>query len=490
MKRHYILGLSLAAGTFLCLSLHSCGDKFLEAQPSDLATTSNYFRSEGEVQTALTGLYDGLQVDATQSGDWQWFMEGLDTYDVLDNSAPRQRFPGSFDNIFNRLYRIATSANTLINRVEQLGTLSDEKKTAVIAQARFLRGLAYFNLGRWYGNVPVITVEQTSESNFQVPRNTQDEVYAQAREDFAFAATPGNLPVRWDDANVGRATQGAALGFLAKVDLYRKDYEGTIAASRQIEALNPPYQLLADYNQVWDVENNEESLFEVQYRASSANDSWWEANGDAVRTAPGGIGTDFAPGGGWGAIIPSTELYAAFEEGDQRKKKSILAPGDTLVRSGNRTVWNGDGTVTRLAFLKHWREASQFNGFNESAQNMILLRYAEVLLNYAEALNEQEQTAAAIAQVNRVRRRANLPDLPEGLSKAQTLDAIFQERRVELCNEFSWWSDLVRTGRLKPFIEKEYGKYGIRWEDHWGLRPIPPAQIDLNPNLRQNPGYQ
>ena len=160
------------------------------------------------------------------------------------------------------------------------------------------------------------------------------------------------------------------------------------------------------------------------------------------------------------------------------------------MRSGNRTVWNGDGTVTRLAFLKHWREASQFNGFNESAQNMILLRYAEVLLNYAEALNEQEQTAAAIAQVNRVRRRANLPDLPEGLSKAQTLDAIFQERRVELCNEFSWWSDLVRTGRLKPFIEKEYGKYGIRWEDHWGLRPIPPAQIDLNPNLRQNPGYQ
>jgi starch-binding outer membrane protein, SusD/RagB family len=476
------------AGSFL----FSCTEKFLELYPTELTALSDYYKTEADAQTALTGAYSALQLDATQSGDyWQWGLEGFETYDV-NTGIPTQRnmnFWG-YGNTWSGLYTIVTRANTVIERVEKMN-LDQDSKAKIIAQARFLRGLAYFNLGRWFGNVPIVTVEQTSESNFLLDQGTQTQAFEQAKTDFEAAASSGALPVRWSGKDIGRVTKGGALGFLAKVKLFMKDNNGVISTTQEINALVPKYQLLKDYDLVWDTDNSEESLFEVQYRGSSSNDDWWEAQGLGVRTAPSGIGGEWAPGGGWGSTSPSKQLYDSFEPTDQRRKKSILAKGDTLRHKGSATylVWNGAGSPTELSIRKHWRHGTLFTGFNESYQNLVILRYSEVLLNYAEALNEVGQADSAIAQVNKIRSRADLNKLaiPTALSKAQIEDAIFKERRTELCGEFSWWSDLVRTGRIKNFITSEYG---LNWENHWNLHPIPPGEINLNTKIKQNPGYQ
>jgi hypothetical protein len=326
--------------------------------------------------------------------------------------------------------------------------------------------------------VPLILQEQTAVSNLKIPRSPAGDIYNQIVQDFTDALAV--LPIKYDENNVGRATRGAALGMLAKAHLFQRDFAGVIARTEELFALGI-YELNEQYtdNFALDKENGNESVFEIQYRESNLGWGGDTRDGHSLSTlsAPAGIGSNFSFGG-YGMHYPSTQLVRAFEPGDIRRRAQILAPGETHIGYIQTSASTGSGYTC----IKWWNEPIPNN---ESPLNQPYLRFAEVLLNYAEALNELSHTEQALIEINKVRNRAGLPAL-SGLDTQQTLDAIFAERRVEFVWEFNFWYDLVRAGRAAEFLQKEYGR---KLQPHQTLFPIPQRELDLNSNLIQNPGY-
>lgn len=306
-----------------------------------------------------------------------------------------------------------------------------------------------------------------------------EQIWQQVVKDLTEAAAL--LPVKHDNANIGRATKGSALGYLAYAQMYLKDWAKAAKASEDLVALTV-YNLVPDYKASFSVnnENNEESVFEVQYRDSQLG--WGPSrNGHYLpqQLAPRGIGETYAPYGGWGNQMPTEQVVNAFEAGDKRRKAQILMEGDSAYFGFKMEK---KFSTTGFAYTKWWQGPDKND---HSKINLKQLRFAEVLLNYAEILNELNRTADAYTYINRVRARAGLAAKPAG-TKAQCLDDIMQERRVETLCEYNQWYQLTRTGKAIAFLKTEYGRTLL---PHQLVFPIPQAELDLNSALTQNPNY-
>lgn len=348
--------------------------------------------------------------------------------------------------------------------------MDESLKTRLIAEARFLRANHYFNLVRTFGGVPIFD-GLPADRNYNIPRNTKEEVYDFILADLQFAKD--NLPANYGATDIGRATLGAANGFIAKVNMYLGNWSQALAASNDV--IGGGYSLLPNFNSVFRIENENsvESIFEIQASFIAGNCDVSNSQYSQVQGVRGQYG--------WGFNVPTLALSNSFEAGDLRRDATIIYRGETTPE-GDFIALIGDNPMYNQ---KSYVPSGQIGTCSEgSEQNIRVLRFAEILLINAEAANELGDTAQALLSVNKVRVRAGLPEL-SGLSQTQLRTAIWKERQSELAMENDRFLDLVRQGNAASVL----GPLGFTAGRN-ELFPIPSESISLsNGVLEQNPGY-
>jgi starch-binding outer membrane protein, SusD/RagB family len=409
----------------------------------------------------------------------------------------------TWKNMYEGIYR----ANQVIAYVPGI-SMDETLKKRVIAEAKFLRGLFYFNLTLYFGR-PVIILEP-SQPNMRPGNATEAEAWEQAANDFKDAAV--DLPLSYGLADLGRATKGAAYAMLGKMYLQQHLYqEAADAFAFIITGPGAIYDLMDDYADNFKItsENNVESVFEIQNALRDDENSDNDLD-EGARPNPGAsIAKFYAPGGGPGfqdggarrwVVNEFHKEKTAADERDPRLAATFLydstdvrGPDYTLIYGVTHTERYGNGgDAQRVWYRKllndHWRDFESFN----SPNNYRMIRYADVLLMYAEALNGLNQTASAYPYVDQVRERAGMLSLTEAkpdLNKEQFLEQLKHERIVELSGEGWRFADLARWGDLSPALasrDPEFANFVVGKHEWY---PIPQRDIDLNPNLTQNPNY-
>ncbi|MCC4211627.1 RagB/SusD family nutrient uptake outer membrane protein [Leeuwenhoekiella parthenopeia] len=369
--------------------------------------------------------------------------------------------------MWTQWYKTIGRARQAIELTELYEGPTSAPKERIIAEAKFLRALNYFWLVRSFGDVPIQSIDL-------VERASVEEVYAYIEQDLTEAIA--DLPLKNDYASsdIGRATKGSAQGLLAKVYLYQEKWQQAADMANNLITSNQ-YDLEPDYATIWreSTENGPESVFEIQARG--------EIPQHGVQQYSQTQGARGPSGWGWGFNSPSKNLEDAFNaEGDViRRDATIIFAGETL--------WDGRVVSTSVENPRYSEKAysSANAGQGDGDKNIRVLRFAEILLIRAEALNELGQSAAALTPLNRVRSRVNLPAVTT-TDQAQLRRAIWKERRLELAMEHDRWFDLIRTGQAKEAMAAD-GKTFI--EGKHEVFPIPNDQLVQTPSMRQNPGW-
>lgn len=389
-------------------------------------------------------------------------------------------------NFWTGYYQAIARANQALDKLP-LSPIDEADKNRLIGEVRFLRAYFYFNLVRTFGGVPKIdrvpTPEEANSDAFQT-RASAEDIYALIISDLQFAVD--NLPLK-GATPVGRITKGAAQMMLGKVYMYQKDWQKSFDLSQAVIA-SGLYDTLSNYADIWRAKgaNSIESIFEVQTGVNAACNAAIElyANSQGIRARKGW--SDF----GFGFNNPTADLVAAYEPGDKRKDATIITiqPNGTVLWDGFRVPSRDSVENDRYNYKAyHSRTQEPYCGSaDRTPKNLRVLRYGELLLQYAEAANELGNTGEALAKLNIVRKRAGLPDATSG-GQADLRQKIWKERRVELAMEHDRFWDLVRTGRAGTVMRA----HGKNFEDDKNeLFPIPQDQILLSNNrLTQNPGY-
>jgi hypothetical protein len=476
--------LKIAFTIAAAMSMSACQEKFIDLAPISSPSTATFFKTQSDMITAINGAYATLQAGG-QYGDYYILGEipSDNTTPALSGSVTDQ---DEFDKFYIRTtnpvllarwndgYRGIYRTNTILDRIGGVA-MSEALKTRISGEAKFLRALMYFNLVRVFGDVPLVLKEISDPSEgYEYERALVSAVYTQIVKDLTEAQQA--LPVSYSGTDVGRATRGAAKSLLGKVYLTNKQYAEAATVLKEVID-SGVYDLLPTYAAVFNPanKNGKEAIFSVQYKKGLVPR---EGSGFGNSFAPQNSGNAVIQFGGGGNNQPTPDIETAFEPGDLRKDVS-MATGYT----------NAQGNRVNFPFVKKYLDAPIING--DSDDNWPVLRYADVLLMYAEALNETGQTTQALPFLNRTRIRAGLPVSTVSTQAAMRL-AIEQERRVELAFEGHRWFDLVRTGRALPVLQAKAAAIGIKTNltENNLIWPIPQSQIDINPTkIKQNPGY-
>lgn len=477
MKTKYIL-----AG-LLTLSLSACNEQFLDLSPVSAVGTTSFFKTQSDVLTALNGAYGALQFNG-QYGQLYVVAEipSDDTTPVLSGSVTDQ---DEFDKFYIRTtnpftlarwsdgYRGIYRTNALIDQIAGI-TMDETLRKRIVGEAKFLRALMYFNLVRVFGDVPLVLTEITDPlQGYEFSRAPVADVYAQIILDLTDADAA--LPVSYTGTDVGRATNGAAKSLLGRVYLTQKRYADAAAKLKEVIDRGT-YSLQPNYADLFKpaTKNGRESIFEVQFKKGNIG----EGSGFANAYAPENSGNAVIAFGGGGNNRPTPDLDNSYEAGDPRRNVSLAS-----------SYVNSSGVKVDYYHIKKYADPPVVNG--DSDDNWYVLRYADVLLMYAEALNETGKPAEALPYLNQVRKRVGLADKAV-TAQADMRLAIEQERRVELAFEGHRWFDLVRTGRALPVMQAKAATIGIKTAltENNLVFPIPQSQIDINPSrIKQNPGY-
>lgn len=500
----YILTVGLIAS--------GCGKKFLEIEPTGQYFASTFYKTNADAISGVNYAYAPLKLNGLYKMrigmldlltdncivSYDGYADGLEWYEIKEG---RQN-PGNgmVGEVWEACYIGISRANMVIKNVGDAPVspnLDETVKKYAVGQTLFLRALYYFNLVRLYGDVPLVLAptENLGEDAYP-PRKPLAEVYKQIITDLKTAAD--NLPDTWDTPNLGRATKGSAYGLLAKVYLtlatrnygskYTKagdEYQNVISYCEKVFQSPAGYGLMPYYGDFFNPdksgENCKESLFEVQMDNSDYNMGGRQAifyGPRFFKTSPGG----------WGFGAPTREFVANYEAGDQRLPASIFRQGDSW-RDGSY-IYDTTDVTTRTGYnirkyLCFWED----DPWERSPINIHVVRLADAYLMYAEAKLATGSPAVAAEYVNKVRRRAGLPDLA-----SVNFDRIFNERRMELAFENDRYFDLLRTDRLIPVMATQVkGDFvpgnNIQLTAKNMFWPIPQGEINKNHNLTQNDGY-
>jgi starch-binding outer membrane protein, SusD/RagB family len=492
------------------MTVTGCKKDFLDRAPQGqyTAETYPYPGGSGPYDTYLFGVYSELRSFNVHS---QSFIAAtsIRSDDADKGSTPADggaaaltmdNFPVSPDNgyantLWTGYFTLISKANIALDQIRNNKDIvaTPEAKVQSEAEARFLRAYAYFNLVRFFGRVPIIDSAFTNAaSQSNVPQSSATAVYGFIENDLQFAA--GSLPPNWDVKFVGRATKGAANGLLAKVYLTQKKWALAMSTANLV-ITSGQYDLTTPYDKIFreEGENSKESVFEVQATATPAipvNNGVQYAQIQGVR---GAGAWDI----GWGWNTPSDQLEAAYETGDPRKNRTIMYTSTATTTyqtlyGENIPVGLPNPRYNNKVYTNPALRASIGNRFGYW-MNVRLLRYADVVLMYAEAANELNNTTEALAKLEMVRARAragNNAILPPVTTTDQALlrDAIRKERRIELAMEHERFWDIVRWGIAQSVLHAA-GKTNFN-ETRDVLLPIPQTQIDLSKGvLTQNFGY-
>ena len=482
----------------LAVGIFSCKD-FLEREPLDQLTTDNFYKTVDDAERAVLSVYSPMM-------DNEWNGEGWKVTEIPSDDTqpggtdpefiPIDNFTVTADN--NAItsywaihYKQVTLANVVIEKATEM-EIDEVAKNAIIGEAMFLRAVAYFDLVRLYGGVPLVTKPPVFGDDLLLPRSSVSQVYGLIKSDLQFAID--HLPIERQGPAVGRATKGAAMSYLASAHLTLREYIESRDMAKAIMDLGV-YQLMPDFGMNFELascDNNEESIFQIQF----------------VGCGPFGTGNSlqafFAPWGegitkdrdGWGSQVPTspqqsnprTTIQDAFEPDDLRRYHSFMKAGDHYPNinpeDGGYTYPTGGASATAINIKKYVVGGGGNVCFMSTPHNTHLMRYSEVLLMYAESIMEIEggesSNPEALGAFNQVRARAGL----EPLNKIDR-ELMLQERRVEFAFENHRWFDLIRSRNV---IER-MALHGKNVEQHHLKFPIPASEIAVNPNLDQNPGY-
>jgi len=462
-------------------SIVSCDDMLDTPAPS--LSDEVYFSNDGAALNALAGAYDPLGwYDHMQINEWaigdvvsddsekggendadQADIHAIATFTAnAENGLIREKWQAPYLGI-NR-------ANKLIEGITDNENISDATRKRVIAEAKFLRALYHFQLVKIFGGVPVVT-KILSPSEYTLPRNTEAETWEQIEADLI--AAKENLPKKsnLDGSEIGRATWGAASALLVKSYIFQQKWIEAEKIAKDIVG-SGEYDLEPNYEDVFKLthDNGVESIFDIQY--ADFNTGNWGDDQEGTVTP---IFQGSRKNGGWGFNCPTQDLYDEFEDGDVRRAATIISDGDIL--------WEGTDDEEQFTTIypenptgyhnrKYQLPNSEKGQMSEDPLNWRFIRFADVLLWQAEAAAHNGSDWQT--PLNRVRNRAGLGDTTE----SDALTAVYHERRVELAMEGHRYWDLVRTGR---------GNLMNGYTDNKRHFLIPQIEINLNPNLEQNP---
>jgi starch-binding outer membrane protein, SusD/RagB family len=502
----------------LVLQSACINEEFLDKPNPNQQTTATFWKTSDDAVKGVNAIYSSLLLD----GAFMRFTPLINDTRADDaigiSPWPEISRMGNFSITNNALgpiiawiayYQGVFRANQVLENVPNID-MDQELKNRVLGQAYFLRGLNHFYLANFFGNIPIIKSTPKVEQDYFVKQASQAEIWNEIYADFQKAKDL--LPVSYnsvegpDRGNLGRATKGAAAGFLGKAYLFQKRYQD---ASKEFEfVMTLGYSLVPNYRDNFTHlnENNSESLFEVQFSAEvggpilgwggEPNPGWGKASARAVTYGPSGFG--------FHDILPTRTLYNEFlqektvnGQDDPRMHATMFynRPGMTVYGVPFEQQY-GVGTE-RIFPRKYQNDGFKANEFDwRSGINERLLRYADILLMQAECLNELGRTADAYPLIQQVRNRANLPSLlttKPGLTQAQMRDQIAHERFLEFAFEGHRFNDIRRWGWLQDPAklawlksrDSEFNGYIAGRE----FLPIPLEEVEVNKNLIQNPGW-
>jgi starch-binding outer membrane protein, SusD/RagB family len=463
----------------LTVLLMSCQRDFIDLTPVDTLTTLSLYNTDEGFNQAVNGCYAGL---ADVYENW-WMFGDLRADDVCDERIREYSYFDLFyldvndstcSGTWRKLYVIVTRTNLLLFYIKNKDSAVIPNKVRYVAEAEFIRALAYFDLVRIFGDVPEITIPVTVSEAYKIPREPVANIYRDIILPDLMDAE-NNLPVKYTGQDIGRATSGAAKALLSEVYLTLSDFVSAEAKLSELTKAPYSYALLTDYTDLFDYskdEHHSEYIFDIEYITGGIGLGSAFTNKFCPRDQPtiklykvvgnGSGALNFCPPGFWNVWLP----------GDKRK-------AITMVKGHN--PFASDPFTYTLKYMF----ATQ-TGENDSPANWKVYRYADVLLMYAEALNENGKTADALIYLNMVHQRADLEVIPAGMTKLQMRDAIAMERRYELTAEGHRWFDLVRTGQALEACAFTGMKY------YMTIFPVPQIQIDFYNNKEifwQNTGY-
>lgn len=515
-KKHLKINLLAAVSLFV---ITGCSKKFLEIDPQGQLTEKQALQDPNAANQLVGGVYNTLYLGGF--GNNTVGLEWALLTDVASDDADKGSTPSDFNvggagdidnfkadplnpifnNVWNGHYVGIARANRAIDILTN-STFDSTTKNQLLGEVRFLRGLYYFNLVRAFGGVPkVIRTPEPSEVNsdeFQT-RVSAEEIYNVITGDLQFAAD--NLPVKGNAATQpGRATKGSAQSYLAKVYLYQKNWQKVFDLTQAVINSNS-YSLVTDYSLIFRERavggvggnNNSESVFEVQTGVNVGGADGPNAVSPLLSNGQGPRGKGGWDDLGFGFNNPTSDLVNAYEAGDTRRNATIIFINPTIAGKDNGTyLWDGfripsqdsveNPRYNYKAYHSAIAESAQLSGSKDTKpKNIRLMRYAEVLLMYAEAAAMLGNAGEAAGKLNMVRSRANL------LPSTGTQENIWNERRTELAMEQDRFFDLVRQGRAGAVLRAS-GKAFIDGKNE--VFPIPQVQRDLsNKRLTQNNGY-
>lgn len=453
MRTHRLLLVLSAVGLGACTNV-------LDLPPTSTVSADVAIVDAVGARAALAGAYSGLQSSRLYGHtivDWT---------EVLSDNA---RHTGTFDNyaladdydlrsnnqsvaaIWQGAYDVINRANELIDKVPNVPDLSAAEKSEILGEAHFLRALQYHNLVKLWGGVPLrlAPVASAEEAN-TVTRSSTAETYTQILADLTQAKqliTAGRSQTR-------QASLGAVSAIEARVRLYQQDWAGAEAAAATVESMG--YSLAPNFSELFDAAGNNtpEDIFRVTFTPTQSQSVSFYYLPKAL-------------GGRW-EVAPTTGAAGIIAAFDPASAGNIANYNPTDARG----VWSISRSGTRTYAAKFRNPSGD--------EDIHVIRLGEVILIRAEALAQLNRLPEAVAEYNRLRVRARLaPDPTTGLTQAGVLAAIARERRLELAFEGDRWPDLVRTGTAVSVGAPAFQT----------VLPIPQAEIDVAPNMTQNPGY-
>ncbi|MBL0744613.1 RagB/SusD family nutrient uptake outer membrane protein [Chryseolinea lacunae] len=493
MKKFLKTSIVAVAASLMAISC----DDYVNIDPQYAQDADNYFLSPSDYDKALTGAYDLLQTsyldmwigeiasdNSIAGGESVTDSEGLHQIDNMTH--------GGVNNELRSLFRFMYAGITRVNYIfENKDKLEFDGKTRILAEASFLRAYYYFELVKFFGDVPLIVDKRLSASEISSQtRVPAAEVYAQIEKDLKYAAD--NLA--WTTNVKGRVTKGAALSLLGKAYLYQNKFNESAETLDKVIA-EGPYNLSTDYSTLFRVasEGNSETVFDIEYVGIEGGgygcfvclEGFVAVGFHSIRGYEGPI---YADGNSYN--LPTKDLYDEFEPNDPRLPVAILDIEDFKTKALPTVVKYtvGGGGHTGYYNNKYLKRADEL-GANDndltSPVNHRVIRFADVLLMAAEAHNRKPSPndAQAATYLNRVRQRVSVNMPAVNATGTALTTAIYHERRVELAGEGVHFFDLVRTGRAVDQIAGfKAGKNEVF--------PIPQSEIDLaGAGWIQNKGY-
>jgi hypothetical protein len=509
--------------------LPGCKDNFLTEVPSDFVAPQNFYRNQGDALAAVNAAYATFVSLPSPLSSSQYVgrnfvmlveyptevttsrLSAANERSLIGNFHPQFSSSHTYvEGVWQAAYAGINRANSVIDRVPSI-PMDTVRRSQIIGEAKFLRALHYYWLAGLFGGVPLKLTETASIDGATLARASATDTWAQITKDLTEAAAV--LPVSWSTSDFGRVTKGAALTLLGKAYLQSAATVPALAAVNNQKALDA-FRTVATLGYTLDA--NYASLFDGTNEQSK--EIIWSIQNTRVDGFGGRLTEWFTP-------ITSPALYASSQQNQFQAERPFYDSYNTtdLRKAGTwLTSFTNAGKTVTWAWTSGIQTSTNYGstgpsprkyldygapGGGAEAPDYVILRYADVLLSTAEAINEVSgPSPEAYNLVNAVRTRAKVPNLTTGLTKAAFKDSLFTERRYELALEFhgvfdsrrnwSWAKSRVEANMAQistlnksPFTSSVEKFNSAPISDKWQLYPVPARAIQLNPLLTQNPGW-